>query len=107
MRAFVLLQVLVLVCAGLDPRATFLPSTKISGVQAAFGVNHFWKAGPAKQTPNMQQWWDFTHPNATKGASEPCQCRPGYHDALDVTCHVDSFGHLRVTHPEMACSGEQ
>ena len=34
--------------------------------RAAFGVDHFWKAVPAKQTPNMQQWWDFTHPNATR-----------------------------------------
>ena len=45
-----------LVCAGLDPRATFLPSTKVSGVQAVFGVNHFWKGEPliVVENPNRE-----------------------------------------------------
>ena len=52
---------------------------------------------------------NFAHPNATKDDAlhKECNCVPGFHAALDVKCHVDAFGHLRVTHPEMACSGEQ
>ena len=71
---------------------------------------HNWKNGnPSTHHTAMGYWWNFAHPNATKDDSlhQECNCVPGFHAALDVKCHVDAFGHLRVTHPEMACSGEQ
>ena len=55
-------------------------------------------------------WYDFTHPDAkwdNTTQSQACDCRPGFHEAKDVVCHVDAFGHLRVKHPEMACAGAQ
>jgi competence ComEA-like helix-hairpin-helix protein len=72
----------------------------------AFGVNHFNVA--ESSTPSAKTfWWDFTHPNAVKTATTAeakCDCIPGYHDALDITCHVAPGGHIRVSHPHMVCT---
>ena len=42
-----------------------------------------------------------------KAPSTSCACIPGYHDAHDVTCRIDSGGHLRVSHPKMVCAHER
>ena len=50
-------------------------------------------------------WWDFSHPQARKTwttESQKCDCDPVYHAAIDVTCHIDSGGHLRVVVPPAA-----
>jgi hypothetical protein len=82
-----------------------------SGAASQFGVSHFWRhsaaAWPTANVNRQGNWWDFSHPDAAKSASQSCDCIPGYHDALDITCHVDSGGHLRVSHPHMVCSGDK
>ena len=64
-----------------------------------FGVNHFNVA--ESSTPSAKTfWWDFAHPNAVKTATTAeakCDCIPGYHDALDITCHVAPGGHIDRT----------
>jgi len=42
-----------------------------------------------------------------KGVTTPCTCTPGYHVAHDVSCRVDSQGHIRVSHPHMVCVHEK
>ena len=66
---------------------------------------------PPKDHFTKHGWWyDFAHPDAkwnSETDSKACNCIPGYHEAKDVKCHVDAFGHLRVTHPEMACADDK
>ena len=71
-----------------------------------FGKTHLWrhvdsspKAVGVGQANKRGFWWDFTHPNAARTdttAQAKCDCIPGYHDALDITCHIDAGGHIRV-----------
>ena len=72
--------------------------------EEGYGRSHMWVdegaakalAPVASQHTMMGYWWNFAHPNATKddAAHKACDCKPGYHFALDVKCHVDAFGHL-------------
>ena len=69
-----------------------------------------WDMGLAGQANKHGYWWDFTHPEAKKKKStesQKCACVPGFHSAIDVTCHIDAGGHLRVAHPHMVCSGDE
>eukprot|EP00937_MAST-01D_sp_MAST-1D-sp2_P003874 g3874.t1 len=89
---------------------------------ATFGKTHLWRHTDPMAPEHLHRdnlatvpfnkagfWWDFTHPAAARSDSTEeakCDCRPGYHAALDITCRVDKHNRIRVAHPHMKCSGD-
>eukprot|EP00937_MAST-01D_sp_MAST-1D-sp2_P003873 g3873.t1 len=95
-------------------------SHELPSVVKGFGESHFWRhTDPANWRHGAAYtkhgyWWDFTHRDAERvetTAQANCTCRPGYHEAKDISCSVrthtsqDGVEHhvVHVEHPKMAC----
>ena len=121
MKSFIIAVAVVGVACGYSPAGWGHFDTHPAGPWLqlpGYGVSHFYvgAGGPDHPDPAMAAMqphaldihWNFTAAQWNNETDRrPCDCIPGYHEALDVSCTVSGNNTLHVSHPEMQfrCSG--